>query len=31
MNDWYAAQKELWGELWPTVRSILNRLEGLGI
>ncbi|HUE71388.1 MAG TPA: hypothetical protein VMP01_10940 [Pirellulaceae bacterium] len=31
MNDWYAAQKELWGDLWPTVRSILSRLQGLGI
>lgn len=31
MNDWYAAQQELWGDLWPTVRSILSRLQGLGI
>jgi hypothetical protein len=31
MSDWRAAQQELWGELWPTVRSILSRLRGLGI
>jgi hypothetical protein len=31
MNDWHTAQKELWGEFWPTVRSVLGRLQALGI
>ncbi len=31
MADWYAEKQELWGEHWPEIRSILNRLRALGI
>src|SRR6476620_9810504 len=31
MAEWLAAQQELWGDTWPTIRSILSQLRGLGI
>jgi hypothetical protein len=31
MADWYAEKKELWGETWPLIQTILNRLKALGI
>ena len=31
MADWYAEKKELYGEHWPTIRSILIRLRAIGI
>ena len=31
MADWYAEKKELWGDYWPEILSILRRLRSLGV
>lgn len=31
LHDWRQQQQELWGDLFPTVQSILRRLQSLGI
>ena len=31
MADFFAKQKELWGEYWPEIRAIWNQLKSMGI
>ena len=31
MADWQAQMDEIWGDYWPKIRAVKNRLESLGI
>ena len=31
MEDWQAQMDEIWGDYWPTIRAIKNKLQSVGI
>jgi len=31
MEDWQSQMDEIWGEYWPKIRAIKNKLQSIGI